>query len=141
MMCGPRLARLPCNRSGAVVVGQRYTGGTTLTLQPGGAAALPTLQNDEVFFLEVLGNDCGDCAKFRVTAVTGEALTVDNVDGVCLPPGTVLRYTATHPDAIKLLAAEIPFEAASPLVWDCNTNTLSLDCEALKAFVSTPCTP
>ena len=139
MTCGPRLARLACDRSGVATVAQRYTGGTTLALKPGGAAALPTLQAGEVMFVEVIGRDCGGCAVFRVSAIVGESLTVDNVPGACLPPGTMVRYTATHPDAIKLLAAELPFEAVSPLVWDCNSRTLSLDCSDLKALVAAPC--
>lgn len=139
MTCGPRLARLPCDRGGVVTVAERYTGGTTLALKTGGAANLPTLQAGEVMFLEVIGRDCGGCATFRVSSITGEELTVDSVTGVCLPPGTLLRYTATHPDAIKLLAAELPFTAVHPLVWDCATRSLHIDCEGLKALIAAPC--
>jgi hypothetical protein len=139
MSCAPTLARLPCDRSGIATVGAKYTGGASLTLKAGSAAQLPQLQAGEVLFLEVIGKACGGCATFRVTNIVGETLTVDDVPGVCLPAGVALRYTATHPEAVKLLAAEVPFEAESPLVWNCQSRTLSVDCTALKAMMNTPC--
>lgn len=140
MSCGPTLARLGCDQLGVSTLAQKYTGGSSLYVTPKTASELPDLTSGETYWIRVRGA-CGSCASIQVVAKDGATLTVVEPVGFsgCLVTGSTVVYDAMNAEAIKLLAAELPFDAVEPLHWDCATRTLSIDCGELKAMLDAPC--
>lgn len=142
MACPPRYAGLPCHLSGVGFTAiPAPLGSAVLQLQAGHGAFFPSLANGQFFYAEVT-SDCNDCCEVvRVTANLNDALTVVRTSPTCdcIKSNSRVRYVSDTRDAILAIAADLPFEVVSPLVWNCNTRTLSIDCAALQDLISSPC--
>lgn len=142
MACAPRYAGLPCHLSGVGFTAiPAPLGSAVLQLQAGHGAFFPALNAGQFFYAEVT-SDCNDCCEVvRVTARNGDQLTVVRGSPTCecIKSNARVRYVSDTRDAILAIAADVPFEVQSPLVWDCSTRTLSIDCAALQNLISRPC--
>ena len=142
MACPPRYAGLPCHLSGVGFTAiPAPLGSTVLYLQGGHGAFFPALAAGQFFYAEVT-DDCNACCEVvRVTANTDDQLTIVRGSPTCdcIRSNSRVRYVSDTRDAILAIAADLPFEVQSPLVWDCNTRTLSIDCAALHDLINNPC--
>lgn len=139
MTCPALLEPLNCAQTGVGFMALAYTAGaTTLTLQQGQGEHFPVPASGRVFYVDVGG--CGCCGRLKVTGRVGDVLTVEPFTGcTCMSANARVAYASNSPEHMRLVAMEVPFNAVPPLHWDCETRTLSIDCEELKALVATPC--
>lgn len=135
MVCPNCYAELPCHLSG---VGYTFTtaevGSQVLRLQKNHAMHFPKL-NDCQYFFVYLTDACNKrCAQARVIGVdyTADALYLDSPLPMCLSSLSRVSYDVGSVAAIRSIAAEIGINAISPLVYDCATRTLSIDCQAMR---------
>lgn len=142
MACPPRYVGLPCHLSGVGFTAiPASLGSAVLQLQTGHGAFFPALTSGQFYYAEVT-SDCNDCCEVvRVTARAGDQLTIVRGSPTCecIRSNSRVRYVSDTRDAILAIAADLPFEVVSPLVWDCDTRTLSIDCGALHEIINQPC--
>lgn len=130
--CPARLQTLPCSLQGYGYLSEPVRlGDTTIRLMKGHGAYFPELVGDQFFFVLVEGCD-GCCEQMRVTARVGDVLTVERGNGCeCINSNARVSYDYTSREYIQAIAREIGINVKSPLEYDCETNTLSLDCNKL----------
>lgn len=142
MACPVRYPALPCSLSGVGYTAQPVPlGAASIQLQTDHGKQFPVLTTGQFFYADIV-DACGDCCEtVRVVATVGDLFTVvrDNPTCDCFSSNSRLRYDATGRDAILAIASEAPFNVVEPLVWDCETRTLSIDCAKLQEMVSNPC--
>jgi len=139
MTCPALLEPLNCSQTGVgFAAGPLASGGTTITLMAGQGDNFPTPSDEKVFYVDVGG--CGCCARLKVTRRVGDVLTVEPSNAcTCIQSGARVAYATGSAEHARLAAMEVPFNVVPPLHWDCRTRALSIDCEALKDLVSSPC--
>lgn len=139
-ICPPTLTPLGCDQTGVGFTAQAWNlSDTTLHLRAGMGANFPEPVGTS-YWVDLGG--CGCCARVRVTGRVGDVLTVEpppGTDCTCVGSNTRVAYASNSPEHIRALAMEVGINVQSPLVWNCATRTLSLDCAALKNMVNTPC--
>lgn len=130
--CPARLQTLPCSLQGyGYLANPVRLGDTTIQLMKGHGAYFPELSGNQFFFVMVEGCD-GCCEQMRVTARSGDVLTVERGNGCeCINSNARVSYDYTSREYIQAIAREIGINVKSPLEYDCETNTLSLDCNKL----------
>lgn len=131
-VCPIRLQTLPCGLQGYGYLSTpvRSTD-TVLRLMNGHGAFFPALQGGQYFFVTVQGCD-GCCETMRVTARDGDVLTVVRTDICdCINSNARVTYDAGSREYIQAIAREIGINTVSPLNYDCETHTLSIDCNKL----------
>lgn len=140
MTC-PKLARLACGLTGtAKLSANAGVGATTLTLTTLASASLPTMTLGESYYINITGGcGCGCQEPIKVTASAGNTLTVTPPLTRALSKGTTIAYASNSVEHMALVAQEAPINIVPPLVWNCETRTLSIDCAALKTLVNNPC--
>lgn len=140
-MCPPTLTPLGCNQTGVGFLAATWNQpDTELHLRAGMGANFPVPSGATSFWVDLGG--CGCCTRVRVTAVVGDTLTIEppTPSGcTCISSNTRVAYASNSPEHIRELAKEIGINAVAPLVWDCSTRTLSIDCALLKDLVERPC--
>lgn len=139
MTCPAKLEPLNCSQTGVgFSTGPLASGGGTITLQAGQGQNFPTPTDGKVFYVDVGG--CGCCTRLKVTRRVGDVLTLEpGIACACIQSGARVAYASNSPEHMRLAAAELPFNAVPPLYWNCETRTLHIDCEELKAMVAMPC--
>lgn len=134
MACDPKYLDLPCSLSGLGYTAAALSDvGTEITLMQGHGAFFPEVGDGEYFFAR-LTTACGDCCEeVRVIGRDADTLTVERASASCgcFSSNSAVRYERTSKSAILAIASEAPINVVSPLHWDCETRTLSFDCEEL----------
>lgn len=135
----PCLTQLPCHMSG---VGWLSTSApaisNTLTLMDGQGENFPTTVSGCVYYINVACGSC--CTRYKVTARTGDVLTVEPQSACdCVPSGAKVSYASDSVEHLRLAALGALPTFQSPLVYDCVTNTVRIDCAALHTMMQTPC--
>lgn len=139
MTCLARLEPLGCHQTGVgFMAAPLAAGSTSLTLQAGQGAQFPQPADGRVFWVDIDG--CGCCSRLKVTARDGDVLTVEPTGTCsCTMSNSRVRYAHDSVEHMRLAALEAMPTFVAPLVYDCATNTVSVDCAALKALVQAPC--
>lgn len=131
-VCKQRLQTLPCNKQGYgfLSVPVRPTD-TTIHLMKGHGEYFPELVGDQFFFVRVQGcNGC--CETMRVVARAGDKLTVERMGACpCIESNARVSYDHSSREYAHALIREVGLNTKSPLHYDCETNTISLDCNAV----------
>lgn len=142
MACPVRYPGLPCRLSGVGFTAKPASLGlASLELQVGQGSQFPALTPGQFFFAEVT-DSCRECCEVvRIVARDGDVLTMvrDAPVCTCFSSNSRVRYVSDTREAILAIAAEVPFEVIEPLVWDCETRVLRIDCAKLKAMFDEPC--
>lgn len=132
--CAPEYVPLPCSLSGLGNTSKAFqTGDTKLQLMQGHGAYFPDVPAGSFFYVTVISS-CGDCCEeMKVTAKSSDVLTVERLDGACdcFQSNSRVRYNAYSKLAVQAIAEELPFNVVSPLEWDCETRTLTINCEVM----------
>lgn len=142
MACSPRYVGLPCPLSGVGYSAAAVPlGAASIQLQPGHGAFFPAILPGQFFYAEVTDGCGGCCETVRVTAKMGDVLTIVRDAPVCdcLSSNSRIRYVSDTRDAILAIAEEVPINVVAPLIWDCETRTLRIDCALLHEMISNPC--
>lgn len=133
MTCKNLLVALPCDLQGFGYTREPLNKtATEIKLMKGHGAYFPTLEQGQFFFVRVSAcNDC--CEQMRVIAVNGDTLQVErNGSGCeCISSNARVQYDYMSKEYIQAAAREIGLNVTSPLTYDCETNTLSIDCNKL----------
>lgn len=139
MACPPRLEPLPCSLSGVgFIANNTAPDATTITLRMGQGDAFPTPTNGKVFYVDVSG--CGCCTRLKVVGRVGDVLTIEQGSTCpCIPAGSRIAYAVNSVEHMRLAAMESMPTFVYPLVYDCTTHTVRLDCAGVKAMVDNPC--
>ena len=132
MPCKQRLQTLPCSLRGVGYLAEPVgSAANTLTLMKGQGANFPTLTDDQFFFVSVEGCK-GCCEQMRVVARDGDTLTVERTNHCdCIDSNARVAYDYTSREYILAIVRELGIEVTSPLTYDCESNTLSIDCNKL----------
>lgn len=139
MTCPARLEQLGCHQTGVGFLACPLSASATeLVLQDGQGANFPTPQNGRVFYVDIDG--CGCCTRLKVTGRVEDTLTVEPTGTCsCVKSNARIRYAHGSPEHMRLAAMEAMPTFVYPLVYDCETHTVSIDCEGLKDLVDMPC--
>ena len=142
MACSPVYVGLPCHLSGVGFAAESSTlGSATLKLQTGHGLHFPEVVPGQ-FFYAVVTDPCSDCCEtVRVIGRTGDTLTIqrDAPSCGCFKANARVRYVSNTKDAVLAIASEAPINVQPPLVWNCETRTLSIDCNKLHEMINNPC--
>lgn len=142
MTCPTRYAALPCSKTGvgftSVVTGPSET---QLKLRTGHGAQFPVLSPGQFFYADLQDACGGCCEEVRVVQTQGDVFTIERPAQHCdcFSTNSLLRYTSCSVQAIQAIASDIGINAKWPLVYDCETRTLSIDCAGLQEMVQKPC--
>lgn len=142
MACAPSYLGLPCHLSGVGYTARSSPlGSASLQLQEGHGAQFPAVSPGEFFYAEVTDGCHTCCEVVRVVGRVGDVLEIerDAPSCDCFSANSRVSYLSTTKEAILAIAAEVPFNVVEPLVWDCETRTLSLDCAQLQQMIFGPC--
>lgn len=138
MKCPSCYAELPCALTG---VGFIHTpapiGARELILNKNHGAHFPDLQGCEFFFAYITDACTNQCVKVRITAVnkTTDRLTLETPLTACVPSLSKITYDSTSVEAIREIADGVGINVLSPLVYDCSTRTLSIDCQKMRELM------
>lgn len=146
MSCPPVYVGLPCHLSGvgysaAALPAPLGLAPIEVQLQTGHGRFFPDVSAGQFFFAEVT-DKCNECCEtVRVIGKTDDTLTIlrDSAKCECTSSNARIRYVSDTRDAILAIASEAPLNVAEPLVWDCATRTLSIDCAKLHEMINNPC--
>lgn len=133
LACPARLVELPCSMQGyAYLANPLRRDGVELQLMRGHGRHFPVLTGSEFFFVKVEGCE-GCCESMKVVATRGDVLVVERPDTGCdcINSNARVSYDYTSKRYIQAAAREIGLNVTGPLVYDCETNTLSVDCNKL----------
>lgn len=142
MACPTRYVPLPCAMSGVgftATTTQRSSG--SIQLQAGHGANFPEVAGGKFYFVHVESR-CGSCCEHvRVVGKAGDTLHIQRLGQgcECIPSNARVRYDGMSREAVFAIAQEVPFNVVDPLVWDCETRTLSVNCAKLKEMINNPC--
>lgn len=136
MTCPNKIVIKPCAMSGEGYTAQpMMRGQNQIQLMQGHGAGFPSVSSGQFYYVEV-SSSCGTCCEvMQVVGKNADVLTVVRTAGTacdCIESNATVTYTLSTYDAILAIAGEAPFNVASPLVFDCETRTLSIDCEAFS---------
>lgn len=130
MSCTNQIVGLPCGMTGtAYTSSPMHTNGNSIVLQGGHGVNLPDITAGGFYFVNVA--DCnGCCGSLKVTAKVGDTLTVVPKTCGCIASNARVTYDNTSIEYIRAVAlGSINF--AAPLHYDCDTNTVSINCDEL----------
>jgi hypothetical protein len=136
MECSIKLIELPCHLSGIGYTAKVWSAGdTTLMLMHGHGISFPSPSAGQHFYVSVSSacNDC--CARFKVSKRVGDVLTVALVGAAsctCMGANAKVAFLSVPREIVQDIVAEIGINVEPPLVYDCVTRTLSIDCRLLK---------
>lgn len=132
--CEQIYADLPCGRSGVATLTKPIDeSNTKLTLAEGHGDCLPDPSDHQHFYIRVIDPCNGCCEHMRVVKKANDELEVER-DGSqceCISAPARVEYDSNSNRAVLDKASALSFNVVSPLEWDCETRTLSLNCEAL----------
>lgn len=139
MTCPSNYAELACPLTG---VGYTHSpapiGARELILIKNQASHFPDLQEGEYFFAYAIDACNKQCTKVKVVGVdkTNDKLTIEIPLTVCIASLSRVTYESTSVEAIRAIAADLGINVVAPLVYDCATRTLSIDCQGLRELMN-----
>lgn len=139
MKCPSNYAELTCPLTGC---GYIHTpvgiGAREIRLIKNQASNFPDLQVGEFFFVYVNDACNHQCTKLKVVGVnkTTDTLTIETPTINCIPSNSRICYETSSVEAIREIAAGVGINVVHPLVYDCETRTLSIDCQGLRELIS-----
>lgn len=139
--CPTKYVALPCDMLGSATTAAAFCSSGTLKLKQGQGAHLPELAAGQVFHA-LMEIPCQSvCEEVIVTGRSGDTLTVTRYQmrTGCFPTGSRLTYISCSVDAIRTIANDSRAKCEWPLVYDCETDTISIDCAGIKEMVRKPC--
>ena len=93
----------------------------------------PDLTDGGYFYIRVSG--CKSCCEImKVVAKDGDVLTVERNFGTqcsCIHSNATVEYSLDNAFAYKDLTQYVPIKVTDPLTWNCETNTIGVDCSKL----------
>ena len=138
MKCPSNYAELTCPLTGC---GYIHTpvgiGAREIKLIKNHASNFPDLQEGEFFFAYVTDACTKHCTKVKVVGVdkTTDTLTIEVPTINCIPSMSRICYETSSVEAIREIAAGVGIDVVHPLVYDCETRTLSIDCQGLRELM------
>lgn len=134
MSCNLNLLFLPCSKSGCGRTSAAMEPGSTrLQLMGGHGSHFPDVPQGKHYYVKVVGcNSC--CEVMKVVGKDGDVLIIDRSQGTqcsCIHSNSPVTYSLDNEYAYKDLTEYTPLVAVEPLVWNCETNTISVDCSKL----------
>lgn len=134
MSCSLGLIFLPCSRSGKGLTAKALDpDGRKLQLMAGHGSRFPDVVGGGHYYVRVEGcNSC--CEVMKVVGKDADVLIVERDYGTqcnCIHSNSSVQYSLDNAFAYQDLAAYIPIKVTDPLSWNCETNTLSIDCSKL----------
>ncbi|WP_340611400.1 hypothetical protein [Xenorhabdus bharatensis] len=139
--CPNKYLALPCDLLGSGTLGESFCQSGNVKLRSGQGRHFPEMQAGQMFHALISPPCDPGCEEVIVTGRNGDTLTISrfqNRQG-CFPVGSRIVYTACSVDAIRAIARESRPNYAYPLVYDCETDTVSIDCAGIKELVRKPC--
>lgn len=140
--CSERLIELPCNLTGkgftTAVVG---SDSDTIRLMKGMGVNFPAVSTAKHYYVKVSSACAGCCAEFKVIGKVGDTLNVERVSAMvceCIGTNATVTYIHTSMAVIEDMVRAVGINVVPPLVYDCNTHTLSIDCSLIPTVI-TPC--
>lgn len=139
MKCPNLYAELDCCLTGTGFLHSKSgIGATELHLIKGHASHFPTLQNREFFFAYITDACTKQCTQVTVTGVdkTTDTLTISPPLTVCYSSQSRIAYDYSSVARTREIAASVGINVVSPLIYDCDTRTLSIDCQAMRDLLA-----
>lgn len=134
MTCKLGLVFLPCSRTGKGFTAKALEpNGTRLQLMGGHGNHFPDLSNGGHFYVRVAGCD-SCCEVMKVIGKDTDVLIIDRNYGTqctCIHSNALVQYSLDNQWAYEDLSQYIPLKVTDPLTWNCETNTLGVDCSKL----------
>lgn len=130
--CPSLIHTLACHESGKGYLRSSWTGGNRLQLFKDDGEQFPAILTPGGFYFVTVQDKCtGKCETVQVKGRDGDDLIIESTSpDHCYPTNSIVQY---HLGAqfIRAVAREIGLNVKDPLVYDCATNTLSIDCHKL----------
>lgn len=134
MSCEKPLIFLSCELSGQGRTAQAVNPkDTVIQLMNGQGSRFPQIPNGKWFYIRVVGCD-SCCETMRVVGRDGDTLHVQRGFGTqctCIKSNSLVSYTTDTQYFFEDLLSVLPLNVADPLAYNCETNTLSVDCAKL----------
>ena len=134
MACEKPLIFLSCDSSGQARTAQAVNpNDTIIQLMRGQGSRFPEVPNGKWFYIRVVGCD-SCCETMRVVGRDGDKLHVQRGFGTqctCIKSNSLVTYTTDTQYFFEDLLSVLPLNVADPLSYNCDTNTLSVDCAKL----------
>lgn len=134
MACNNNLVFISCEYSGIGFTSKAVPeDATRIQLMKGHGKNFPPVTKGSHFYITVEGcNSC--CETMRVVGIDGDVLEVERSLGdacTCIKSNAKVSYTSSNKEFFEDINGVIPLNVQSPLKFDCDTNTLSVDCAEL----------
>jgi hypothetical protein len=141
--CPTKLASLSCSQTGVGNLAiPAITGATTLTMFIGMGVNFPTPTTGQSFFVE-LGSVCdGYCTRVEIVKRVEDTLHLARplaIPIACIGATAKIKYAYNCEEHIALVVRSLGLNVMPPLRFNCETRTLSINCEELKQMVNQPC--
>jgi hypothetical protein len=141
MSCPSTLVDLPCNLCGVGFTAKQYTNGDdTVTLMKGHGAKFPEVPAGKHYYIQLTSACSECCVELRVVGKAGDTLTVQYLNAatcLCIGTNATVRFKEFSRYAVEDIIATVGIKVLPPLVYNCATHTLSLDCSLMVQ----PCAP
>lgn len=142
MACTTNLVYLPTNLTGTGCV-KKITGTpNVITLFKDDVSNFPSLTVGKHFYAVIHSRCANSIVKVTAVDTTTNQFTVEWPEGQplnCIPTGSRIVYSLSNQYALQEMIDMSPVNVTSPLVYNCSTRTISIDCAALKLMVNNPC--
>lgn len=134
MACNNNLVFISCEYSGIGFTSKAVPeDATRIQLMKGHGKNFPPVTKGSHFYITVEGcNSC--CETMRVVGIDGDVLEVERNLGdacTCIKSNAKVSYSSSNKEFFEDINGVIPLNVQSPLKFDCDTNTLSVDCAEL----------
>lgn len=136
MSCQPKYAPLPCSKTGVGYTSKAHDiGSKVLSLRLKHSQGFPSLGRGEYFYANILDACDHICEQVKVINVGNDSITIETGLTTCFSSNSKITYTLPV-QAIADIAQQVGLNVVSPLIWDCDTQTLSIDCAKLKQMIA-----
>lgn len=136
MACEKPLIFLPCGLTGEARTAQAVNpSDTVIQLMNGQGSRFPQVPAGKWFYIRVVGCD-GCCETMRVVGRDVDKLHVQRGFGTqctCIKSNSFLTYTTDTQYFYEDILSVLPLNVADPLHYNCETNTISVDCSKLHS--------
>lgn len=139
--CPNKYVALACDQLGVATFGEAFCKSGKVMLKNGQGRNLPDLKAGQIYHA-LLTIPCQPvCEEVIVTGKSGDELTISRYQNRtdCFPTGTTITYLSCSVDAIRAIARVSRPNYKWPLVYDCETDTVYIDCAGIKELVRKPC--